>query len=67
MAARSAFIVSCDAFGCDRVIIPVAVADDNSTRAEARTFAREHGWTTADMSRSYTDLCPAHTETPGIT
>lgn len=60
MATRSSIIVSCDSFGCDRVIIPIAVADDNSSRTEARAFAREHGWSTADTSPSYTDLCPAH-------
>lgn len=64
MAARSSVIVTCDAFGCDRVFIPFGVADDNTSRAEARAFAREHGWSTADTSRSYTDLCPTHTARP---
>lgn len=66
MAARSAVVVSCDAVGCDRVIIPIATADDNSSRAEARAFARDHGWSTADTSPSYTDLCPTHASTPRI-
>ncbi len=66
VAARSAMIVSCDAFGCDRVIIPIATADDTSSRAEARSFAREHGWSTADTSSSYTDLCPTHAATPRV-
>lgn len=63
VAARSAMVVSCDAFSCDRVIIPIATADDTSSRAEARAFARDHGWSTADTSPSYTDLCPTHAAT----
>ncbi len=66
VAARAAVVVSCDAFGCDRVIIPIATADDTSSRAEARSFARDHGWSTADTSPSYTDHCPTHAVTPRI-
>jgi hypothetical protein len=61
MGVRAAMVITCDEVGCDHVIVPVAGVDDNSSRAEARTYAREHGWTTADRSPTWTDMCPAHT------
>ncbi|VXB97221.1 conserved hypothetical protein [Curtobacterium sp. 8I-2] len=61
MGARAAMVITCDEAGCDQVVVPMAGVDDNSSRTEARAYAREHGWTTADRSPSWTDLCPAHT------
>lgn len=63
MGARAAMVITCDESGCDQVIVPMAGVDDNSSRAEARAYAREHGWTTADRSPSWTDVCPTHTAT----
>lgn len=61
MGARAAMVITCDEAGCDHVIVPMAGVDDNSSRTEARTYAREHGWSTADRSPSWTDMCPTHT------
>ena len=61
MGARAAMVITCDVAGCDHVIVPVAGPDDNSSRTEARAYARAHGWTTADHSPSWTDTCPSHT------
>ncbi len=63
MGARAAMVITCDDAGCDQVIVPMAGVDDNSSRTEARTYAREHGWSTADRSPSWTDLCPTHSTT----
>jgi hypothetical protein len=61
MGARAAMVITCDEVGCDHVIVPMAGVDDNSSRTEARAYAREHGWTTADRSPTWTDKCPTHT------
>lgn len=60
MGARAAMVITCDVAGCDQVIVPIAGPDDNSSRTEARAYARIHGWTTADRSASWTDTCPSH-------
>lgn len=60
MGARAATVITCDVAGCDQVIVPIAGPDDNSSRTEARAYARAHGWTTADRSPSWTDACPGH-------
>jgi hypothetical protein len=60
MGARAAMVITCDVVGCDQVIVPIAGPDDNSSRSEARAYARTRGWTTADRSPSWTDTCPAH-------
>jgi hypothetical protein len=60
MGARAAMVITCDIAGCNQVIVPMAGPDDDSSRTEARAYARAHGWTTADRSASWTDTCPSH-------
>jgi hypothetical protein len=60
MGARAAMVITGDVAGCDHVIVPIADPDDNSSRDEARAYARARGWATADHSPSWTDTCPAH-------